>query len=261
MSRDDPRAQALIAAYRNEHAMAPDHGDAIWTRVEQSIADGATGPVVGTARSSSGGGRSLRNGWLLAIGAAAGAVLALSITARLADHDDARPPLTESLDRSSHGEAAAAIEATPTHDPALPTSAVMPAEPPALQPRVEPTVPSSEPARPGSRARRPVAAPAPAVDAPPAVDEADALVVELGLVRRARRALQDGDAATALSLLDAHARAFEHGQMVEDRLALRVEALCATGAERQARTEATRLRRSFPRSAHAFDVTTPCAKK
>lgn len=252
MSRDDPRAQALIAGYRDEHAMAPDHGAAIWTRIEHSIADGATGPSVAAARPSSGGAQSVRTGWLLAFAAAAGAVLALSITARLAGHDEARPPMSESLDRSERAAADDAIEATPTHEPSRATPT--PAEPPAVRPRAEPTVPSSEPTRPGSRARRPVATPA------RTVDEADALVVELGLVRRARRALQDGDATTALALLDAHARAFEHGQMVEDRLALRVEAFCATGAERQARTEATRLRRSFPRSAHAFDVATPCRK-
>lgn len=278
MSRDDPKAQAWLAAYRDEHAMSSEHGAGVWARIERSIVDGtARRGSAGQADASradeshadaprSGAPRSLRVGWLLALAVAAGAVLALSVTVPLALRDEPQRSWSESLDQSG-GHAPGDVTGSEHAPAALPNEAEPPpAEPPAelaAELAAQPaemthdtsSATTSEPARSGARARRPASHPA------RAVDEGDALVVELGLVRRARRALQDGDPATALSLLDAHARAFADGQMVEDRLALRVEALCAVGAERQARGEASRLRRDFPQSAHVLDDGALCRKK
>jgi hypothetical protein len=72
------------------------------------------------------------------------------------------------------------------------------------------------------------------------------LVIESALLRRAHRALRAGDPHGALAILDAHAQAFPSGQMLEDRLTLRIEALCAAGDRSQARAEATAMRRRFP---------------
>lgn len=246
MSVDDPRARDMLRAYRRQHALAPDRGAAIWDRLERSLDDGVAAPEPSERRPEP---WYLRPRWVATLALAAGVVLALAIAPSVASEtkDEAAPS------QAVHAEDARADE----HDAEILAPLVPhdPATPPRATPAAAPTqarAPDAPPAalRPSPRAPRRGSA-----------DEADALVVELGLVRRARRALQGGDAPGALALLDAHAHAFPEGQMLEDRLALRVEALCATGAERQARAEAKQLRRRFPRSARAFDEGQPCAAK
>ncbi|WAS95547.1 hypothetical protein [Nannocystis punicea] len=84
------------------------------------------------------------------------------------------------------------------------------------------------------------------------------LAAELELLRRARAALDGGDAAGALQDLAGHERAFAAGQMLQDRLLLRMEALCALGKGRQARAEAAVFLRAYPGSTHIARVQTIC---
>lgn len=84
------------------------------------------------------------------------------------------------------------------------------------------------------------------------------LAAELELLRRARATLDGGDAGAALQDLAAHERAFAAGQMLQDRLLLRMEALCALGKGRQARAEAAVFLRTYPGSTHTARVQTIC---
>jgi len=247
MSVDDPRARDMLRAYRRQHTLAPDRGAAIWDRVERSLDDGVSAPEPSERRPEP---WYLRPRWVAGLALAAGVALALTIAPRIASEatNAATPTQAVHTDDARTHDHDAEIHA-PARDPATPPRATIPAAP-ANAPELE-----APPPAPRASTQRPRRASA------DAVAEADALVVEMGLVRRARRALQGGDAPGALALLDAHAHAFPEGQMLEDRLALRVEALCATGAERQARAEAKQLRRRFPGSARAFDEGQPCASK
>ena len=90
------------------------------------------------------------------------------------------------------------------------------------------------------------------------VDPEGALTAETRLIGNANAALQAGDAARALSLLDEHARRFPGGVLAEERDAERVLALCAAGRTSDARARAERFLRERPRSALAPKVRTSC---
>ncbi|HVT10240.1 MAG TPA: hypothetical protein VHO67_22425 [Polyangia bacterium] len=71
---------------------------------------------------------------------------------------------------------------------------------------------------------------------------------ERTLLDRARAALVSGDADRALALLDRHRGRFPEGRMAEERDALHVQALAASGQVSRARTQATRFLRTYPAS-------------
>lgn len=99
-------------------------------------------------------------------------------------------------------------------------------------------------------AAAPVAAPAPA----------SSLVLELDLIREAHAAMQSGDAARALVLVDEHARRHPAGALAEEREALRVLALCRLGRAAESRAAADRFLKAFARSPHASRVRATCAE-
>lgn len=246
MAGDDPRARALLRGYRRERVLSAERGAAIWRRLERSIDGGAV--VRGDERRTPVAWYQRRR-WIAAAAIAAGLLLALGMSSTIATRDEhaAVAPQAELMDAGREAANAAAVRdldtaPEPAHLPATHTAA--PIEPPSAPVGV----------RSPARTRRPDVG-------EPSAPSADDLVVEVGLVRRARRALQDRDPAAALAMLDAHAHAFPAGQMLEDRLALRVEALCALGDEAKARAEAKRLQRRFPRSAHAIDGARPCGAR
>lgn len=67
------------------------------------------------------------------------------------------------------------------------------------------------------------------------------VIDEIALVRRARVALRDGDAAAALRTLDEHARQFGAGEFTEEATVLRIAALCRGGSV----TAGRKLQRTF----------------
>jgi ferric-dicitrate binding protein FerR (iron transport regulator) len=71
---------------------------------------------------------------------------------------------------------------------------------------------------------------------------------ELGLLSRARQAVASGDHETALHWVKTHARRYPEGQLVEEREALRVEALRGLGNTEAARRAAGEFRERFPKS-------------
>jgi hypothetical protein len=90
------------------------------------------------------------------------------------------------------------------------------------------------------------------------VEQTSTLEVELALLRGAKKALDDGDATRALSLLDEHQRRFPAGVLVEERAATRVLALCAAGRTAEARSSATDFLARYPRSPSAPRVRASC---
>lgn len=84
------------------------------------------------------------------------------------------------------------------------------------------------------------------------------LAAEVALMRQARAALDRGDPEAALRVLAEHAQGFAAGQMKEDRLRLRIEALCALGQRERARAEADAFLRDHPGSTHTARVRGLC---
>jgi hypothetical protein len=76
----------------------------------------------------------------------------------------------------------------------------------------------------------------------------DDLAAERALLADARAAMQSSDAARALAILDDHARRFAHGQLAEERDALRVAALWLAGDHAAARRHADEFARHHPDS-------------
>jgi hypothetical protein len=79
------------------------------------------------------------------------------------------------------------------------------------------------------------------------------------LLRRARNALQKGEAALALGLLDEMDARFPREVLDEERGATRVLGLCASGASEAARQLTARLNVRYPRSIYAHRLEQSCA--
>ena len=75
----------------------------------------------------------------------------------------------------------------------------------------------------------------------------DRLAEEVALLSRAETALHSGNAAVALDVLNEHERKFRHGLLAEERIAARIQALCALG--RNAEADAL-LAQLSPKSLH-----------
>ena len=74
------------------------------------------------------------------------------------------------------------------------------------------------------------------------------LAAERALLEVARTALSRGDAASALTSLDEHAKRFPGGQLTEEREALYVQALARAGHLSEAKARAARFAKRFPES-------------
>jgi outer membrane protein assembly factor BamD (BamD/ComL family) len=81
---------------------------------------------------------------------------------------------------------------------------------------------------------------------------------EAKLLRDANAALQGGDAAGALALLDQHRRAYPKGTLSEESMAERVFALCRMRRTADARLEARRFLQSYPKSPLANGIRESC---
>lgn len=157
-----------------------------------------------------------------------------------------------------------------------------PAEPPAMvAPRVDAperrarTLPAANQA--ALRDEEPAESPAPVVATPidaeqrrtptPAEAEipreepaaADPLLDELSLLRRASEASRRGEPQTALRLLRRHRRQFPAGELVAERQAATVFALCDVGRGDEARRAASRFVREHPTSPLLEGVRRACA--
>jgi hypothetical protein len=140
-------------------------------------------------------------------------------------------------------------DAAPVERPAAsavaPVVAPLPAAPePRAEPEPEPAAPATEAApRPSASGRR------------------STLAQEVALMSRAAASLQAGRAAEALKTLEEHQQKFPGGVLSEERLAARVQALCALGRRAQAEAELARLVRTSPRSPQVVRARQACDAK
>lgn len=112
----------------------------------------------------------------------------------------------------------------------------------------EPSAPSTVADAPPPRSHRGSTGSAETSDAtPPAGPD---LAAEMAVLRRAGSLVRAGDGRPALAALDEHARRFPSGQLIEDREALRVQALCAAGDPAAARSAARAFEAAHPTSPH-----------
>jgi hypothetical protein len=86
----------------------------------------------------------------------------------------------------------------------------------------------------------------------------DSLGREVALLLRARAALAKHDPQAALALADQHASQFPKGRLLQERLAVRVLALCALGQLAQAHALTQELARIAPRSPHLTRIRMAC---
>ena len=127
---------------------------------------------------------------------------------------------------------------------------------PAASPTVRPDVthhatPTASPVAPPAVAPPAVAPPVaarPVVTPRPPSAPGDALAREQLLLQRCRSALLRGDAATALEAVQLHAHQFRAGVLVEEREALRIEALAHLHRVDEARARAADFHRRWPGS-------------
>jgi hypothetical protein len=122
-------------------------------------------------------------------------------------------------------------------------SPVAPRPPPA--PRVRHSVPT-EALEPPAVPHAPAPAPAPAL---PSVSEG---LEETQALAHAFRALQAGDAATAVAMAQEHERQFPESAVLEEREAILIEALVKLGRRDEARHRLEALKVRFPRSAYSW---------
>jgi hypothetical protein len=87
----------------------------------------------------------------------------------------------------------------------------------------------------------------------------DPLLAEVTLLRRAQRALSDGQPGHALELAAQHAALYPKSQVGVERDGLRVFALCALGRKPEARAIATALLERAPRSPLRASIAESCA--
>ena len=93
-----------------------------------------------------------------------------------------------------------------------------------------------------------VATPAPTRTTAPSSSPDVDLAAERTLIDRARMALARRQSAAALEAVDAHAKSYPRGRLVEEREAIGIQALVQAGRAGDARARADRFRVAYPNS-------------
>jgi len=151
------------------------------------------------------------------------------------------------------------ILATHPHQPAVPESSALPrvvvSNPVEVAPNptlVTPSARASLPSPTTEVARAPKSNP----EAPLSAHSArDRLGEEVELLSRSEAAIHSGRPAVALQLLNEHERNFRNGQLAEERIAARIQALCAMGRKGEADAQLAQL---SPGSLHGAQSRTAC---
>lgn len=225
MSRLGPEERALVDAARDAYAPTADDRE----RVKQALA-GELGPEAFGVRVPAPS--PARPWWHLAAGAVA---VGLAVAGGLVLHGTRapgpKPPTATVAPQATH--------ALPQPAPVQPPGEIL--DPPAVPVESLRTVPATHD----------TAKSAPAVES--------TLERELVLLRRAKAAVDRGDADEALALLDRHEKTYPNGILAEERGATRVLALCSAGRTREAKTSASDFLAKYPHSPSAVRVRGSCA--
>ncbi len=238
-----PELQSLLAAERD--AAGPDAGarERVAGRLGRTL--GVTLAAAGASAAATSGaqtvlpralvGKSLAAKLLVAAlvgGIGAGAVVTTVVLVHRHTAAHAAPVATPRVaPQPALPALAPSLSALPTPSPPAPAPSLLAAPGTSLS-AVEPASTGAPPSR--SETHR----------APRHTD----LAAERALLADARAAMQAADAARALAILDDHARRFAHGQLTEERDAMRVGALWLAGDHAAARRHAAEFVRRHPNS-------------
>jgi hypothetical protein len=153
-----------------------------------------------------------------------------------------------------------AAHPSPTAQAVPPVALSIPAaELPSSPPAVPPLSNADDDTRKHSRAEGSMAITAgPAARPIVAHGSSDSLPEEVHLLSKAEQQLNFGHPDQALTTLGEHERRFPHGVLAEERMAARVQSLCALGRVAEARADLTRFARAYPRSPHLEHARTFC---
>lgn len=246
--------QSLDELLRAERQVQPDAAAEArnWAAIEHRLTHGPPPPPAAEAVPGAlGGAAGLKLVAGLAVVAAVGGLLAAGRGAEPDPRDREVAAVIEPV-REDRSDPPAPSE--PAATPSEPAPAVVPE---VVAPPPDPTPPERRPARTkkaGGKAAEPTE-PGPTEPAP----AADDFAAELQLLAEIRGALKRGDHAGALTKIDEHARRFARGQLVQERMASQVEALCGLGRVGDARQVAAKLLGAWPDSTHAPRVRASCA--
>jgi hypothetical protein len=227
MRDSNPDTAALLRAGREAFRPQASDRERVLRSLAGALGEGAlldeakhVGPPKGTA----GVDRVLAKGWALA---GAGALAVGAVVAVVAHSWTTTPSRTMSP----------ATLSVPAASPA--PSAAVPVPPNAEEP---PALPREEKVEslPGTARAR--SSPAPA--------SPDSLPEEVRLLSRAAQQLSAGHADQALRTLEEHERRFPGGALAEERLAARVQSLCALERTAEARAALAKLAGAYPQSPH-----------
>ncbi|HMJ54422.1 MAG TPA: hypothetical protein VK540_20210 [Polyangiaceae bacterium] len=261
-----PEAKELLRKARS--AFSPPEGrlEAVRAAMEARLAASQGGTLAPSSSASGVATRALRAaGWstsqVVSAALVIGALGAGGLTAWLmADRQSPGPGASIGAPAQTPSTAAAPAEP----EEGAPPSAWSPDPPPSLSAAQTDLAPSSKasPATPDRThgAMRPRARGETSPEAIPGANSGatDSLAAEVRLLRDARAALDRGDAVQALRLVDTHRKRFPRGTLYEERLATRVQVLCALGLPDGARLSAQELERTAPRSPHLARVRASC---
>lgn len=259
------QSSRLDELLRAERAVAPEPGadDRIWAAIEHRLSHGPPPPAGVEAAPAAAGGTLLLKvaAGVALVAAAAGAIAAGGGGGDEAVREDrivaaaepARTPSVAPREDAPREDAPKADAPTDAPKEDASTDAAPPAvvaEPPSVAPTIaskkSPSRPKKAAAKPSEPEPEPVAS-----EPPPPVD----FQAELGLIQEIRRALKLGNWTEGLELVDEHVRRFgARGQLVQERIAYEVLALCALKRKDQARRAADELLKEWPDSTHAPKV-------
>jgi len=229
MSELKPELASLVRAGREAFRPQQADRDRVLQSLRLALGDGAVGDRPHGDGSNGAGtgqgvvGRFAVRSWVLGgLGAfAVGVGVVVGAQPWTKAHSQATSPAAASIPAADPAPPPAVLSLPNTHDP-------------PEQPRVE--GPSGAP----HSLARPSDAPA----------TADSLPEEVRLLSRAAQQLSAGHADDALRTLGEHERRFPTGALAEERVAARVQSLCALGRTGEAKVELARLARAYPQSAH-----------
>jgi len=222
----------LLEEYREEKKLSEEARGHLWQRIETSIHAGETGPRIVPDPQ-----RTHRRAWVTAAIACAAAVVALFCIERQILHRSEEPAVHEAAQISETQKPSRAREGERMHRARIHQTV------PADREMSEP-VPVPEPPKVRKPKRPPVGG--------------SMLAAELAVLKGAERALDENEPKKALALLNRHEVTYGGGQLREERLALRIRALCALGKIAQGRGETTLFEREFPTSTHLKKVRNAC---
>lgn len=273
--RDEPvTTPELVAAYRDRERPS----EAARERMARALtaAAAARSATVIPLRPPPRRRRGVAGGWL-ALAAALALIGASSYWLVSARQQQPSGPADMLLDAHDHEPAQGAVTPKPVEAPrghvvhatAEPSAAVTEPEPAPVE-TVEPEPAAGTTVEVAATTETPAADPAPrrparsqarhvAGDPPRGNDaSADPVLEELMLIQQIKDALDAERPAAALAAIDAHARKFARGSLIEEREALRVVALCNTGEVARGERAQRTFIKAYPRSAYRERVRAAC---